>query len=197
MDNLLPFILAVLALLATPGPTNTLMAAAGAQRGVGRSLPLLAGELGGYAIAITVWIELVGAAAAAQPLVPVIAKLVAVAFLVWSAWKLWANAGHADLNQRGITLGRVFITTLVNPKALVFAFAIFPHVGFMARLPYAGIFALLVIATAIGWITLGTVAARSSAGLLTSSRIERITAVALVVFAMLLAVQTVQGMLAG
>lgn len=194
MDNLLPFILAVLALLATPGPTNTLMAAAGAQRGVGRSLPLLAGELGGYAIAITVWIELVGAATAAQPMVPVIAKLVAVAFLVWSAWKLWANAGHADLNQRGITLGRVFITTLVNPKALVFAFAIFPHVGFMARLPYAGIFALLVIATAIGWITLGTVAARSSAGLLTSSRIERITAVALAVFAMLLAVQTVQGL---
>lgn len=194
MDNLLPFILAVLALLATPGPTNTLMAAAGAQRGVGRSLPLLTGELGGYAIAITVWIELVGAAAAAQPLVPVIAKLVAVAFLVWSAWKLWANAGHADLSQRGITLGRVFVTTLVNPKALVFAFAIFPHVGFMARLPYAGIFALLVIATAIGWITLGTVAARSSAGLLTSSRIERITAVALAVFAMLLAVQTVQGL---
>jgi threonine/homoserine/homoserine lactone efflux protein len=43
MDTLLPFILAVLALLATPGPTNTLMAAAGAQRGLVRSLPLLAG----------------------------------------------------------------------------------------------------------------------------------------------------------
>jgi threonine/homoserine/homoserine lactone efflux protein len=194
-SNLLPFILAVLALLATPGPTNTLMAAAGAQRGVLRSLPLLAGELGGYAIAITVWIELVGVAAAAQPLVPVIAKLVAVAFLIWSAWKLWANAGHADLNQRGITLGRVFATTLINPKALVFAFAIFPHVGFVARLPYDGIFALLVVATAVGWMTLGTVAARSSAGLLTSSRVERITAVALAVFATLLAVQTVQGMI--
>ena len=197
MENLLPFVLAVLALLATPGPTNTLMAAAGAQRGVIRSLPLLAGELGGYLIAITIWIELVGAAAASQPLVPVIAKFVAAAFLVWSGWKLWRDAGHADLNERGITLGRVFITTLVNPKALVFAFAIFPHVGFMARLPYAGIFALLVIATAIGWVTLGTVAVRSSAGLLTSSRIERITAVALAVFATLLVVQTVQGMLAG
>jgi threonine/homoserine/homoserine lactone efflux protein len=196
MDTLLPFILAVLALLATPGPTNTLMAAAGAQRGLVRSLPLLAGEVGGYAIAITVWIELVGAAAAAQPMVPIIAKFVAVAFLVWSAWKLWANAGYADLAQRGITLGRVFATTLVNPKALIFAFAIFPHAGFVARLPYDGIFALLVVATAVGWMTLGTVAARSSAGLLTSSRVERITAVALAVFATLLVVQTVQGMLA-
>lgn len=194
MDDLLAFTLAVLALLATPGPTNTLMAAAGAQRGVGRSLPLLAGELGGYFIAITVWIELVGAAAASQPLVPVVAKFVAAAFLLWSAWKLWASAGHAGINQRGITLGRVFATTLINPKALVFAFAIFPHVGFLERLPYLGLFAGLVIATAMGWMALGTVAARSSAGLLTSSRVERITAVALAVFATLLVVQTVQGL---
>lgn len=194
MNDLLPFVAAVLALLATPGPTNTLMAAAGAQRGVGRSVPLLAGELGGYVIAITLWIELVGAVAAGQPLVPVIAKLVAAGFLVWSAWKLWANAGHADLAQRGISLERVFATTLINPKGLVFAFAIFPNVGFLARLPYFGVFAALVIATAVGWMTLGAVAARSSAGLLTSSRVERITAIALAVFAMLLAVQTVQGL---
>ncbi|WP_332700648.1 LysE family translocator [Devosia sp.] len=192
MSELLPFVLAVLALLATPGPTNTLMAASGAQRGVIRSLSLLAGELGGYFIAITVWTELVGAAPAGQPLVPAIAKLVAAAFLLWSAWKLWANAGHADLVRRGITLGRVFTTTLVNPKALVFAFAIFPHLGFLARLPYLGLFALLAIGTAVGWMALGTAAARSSGGLLTSSRVERITAIALAVFATLLVVQTAQ-----
>ena len=52
-----------------------------------------------------------------------------------------------------------------------------------------------MIATAIGWMALGMVAARSSAGLLTSSRVERITAVALAVFATLLVVQTVQGLL--
>lgn len=192
---MLPFILAVLALLATPGPTNTLMAASGAQRGVARSLTLLAGELGGYLLAITLWTELVGAAGASQPLVPVMAKFIAAAFLLWSAWKLWANAGGADMAQRGITLGRVFFTTLVNPKALVFAFAIFPHVGFVERLPYLGVFGILVIGTAIGWMALGAVAARTSAGLLTSSRVERFTAVALAVFATLLAVQTVQGLL--
>lgn len=195
MTDLLPFAFAVLALLATPGPTNTLMAASGAQRGVLPSLPLLLGELGGYLIAITVWIELVGAAGASQPLVPVIAKFVAVAFLIWSARKLWSNAGAADLAQRGITLGRVFLTTLVNPKALVFAFAIFPTVGFVARLPYFGLFGLVVIATAVGWMALGSVAARTSAGLLTSSRVERITAVALAVFAILLALQTVESLL--
>jgi threonine/homoserine/homoserine lactone efflux protein len=195
MSDLLPFVLAVLGLLATPGPTNTLMAASGAQRGLVKSLPLLAGELGGYFLAITAWIELVGVAGQSQPLVPVITKFVAAAFLLWSAWKLWANAGHADINQRGITLGRVFATTLINPKGLVFAFAIFPQMGLVARLPYLGVFAGLVIATAVGWMTLGTIAARSSAGLLTSSRVERITAVALAVFAALLVVQTVQAMI--
>lgn len=195
MAELMPFMLAVLALLATPGPTNTLMAAAGAQRGVARSLPLLAGEVGGYAIAITVWTELVGAVAASQPLVPVIAKLIAAAFLVWSAWKLWVNAGRADLAQRGITLGRVFATTLINPKALVFAFAIFPHLSFVERLPYDGIFFALVVLTAIGWMVLGAAAARSSGGLLTSSLVERVTAVALAIFAALLVVQTMQSLL--
>lgn len=195
MSDLLPFVLAVLALLATPGPTNTLMAAAGAQRGVAPSLPLLLGELGGYLVAITAWIELVGAAAATQPLVPVIAKFLAAAFLLLSAWKLWLNAGHADLAQRGISLGRVFGTTLVNPKALVFAFAIFPHVGLVARLPYLGVFGALVVGTAIGWMALGALAARSSAGLLTSSRVERITALAIAVFAFVLVVQTAQWLL--
>jgi threonine/homoserine/homoserine lactone efflux protein len=194
VSGLTPFILAVLALLAVPGPTNTLMAAAGASRGVVRSLPFLAGELGGYFIAITVWTEIVGAAATTQPLVPVVAKFIAAAFLLWSAWKLWSNARRGDLPQRGITLSRVFATTLINPKGLVFAFAIFPQVGFVARLPYLGAFAVLVVATAIGWMTLGAVLAKSSRGWLTSSRVERVTAVALAVFAMLLAAQTAQGM---
>ncbi len=144
----------------------------------------------GYALAITVWIELVGAVATAQPWVPTLAKLVAVAFLVWSAFKLWRGAGRAGLGERGITLSRVFLTTLLNPKALVFAFAIFPPIGFVARLPYGGVFAMLVVATAMGWMLLGVVAQKSSAGLLTSARVDRITAVALAVFAAVLLVQT-------
>lgn len=195
MSDQISFIVGVLALLATPGPTNTLMAAAGAQRGVAKSLSLLAGEVLGYFIAITAWTELVGAASASQPWVPVGAKLLASAFLIWSAWKLWQNAGRSDLRQSGITLSRVFVTTLVNPKALIFAFAIFPATGLVSRLPYLGLFAGLVIVTAIGWMTLGMMAAKRSAGLLTSARVERITAAALAAFAMLLMVQTVESLL--
>src|SRR5215217_7867308 len=164
MTDLLAFALASAALLAAPGPTNVLLAAAGMQRGLTRAVTFVAVALAGYLVAVTVWIELVGAVAASQPWVPVIAKFIAASFLLWSAWTLWRKAGHADLAQRGITPARVFTTTLSNPKALVFAFAIFPQVGFGERLPYLGVFAGLVIAAAIGWIVLGTVAARSSAG---------------------------------
>ncbi|MEO5806398.1 LysE family transporter [Devosia sp.] len=192
MIDLLPFVLAVLGLLIVPGPTNTLMAAAGAARGVQRSLPLLAGELGGYLIAITVWTELVGAAGTSQPWIGTAAKLIAAAFLLWSAWKLWTSKPASDTAAPGITLGRVFLTTLLNPKALVFAFAIFPHVSFVARLPYLGVFGVLVVATAVAWQSLGAAAALSSRGLLTAKRVEQVSAVALSVFAVLLIGQTLQ-----
>ena len=62
----------------------------------GRKAPegLMHERLGGYAIAITLWSELVGAAASSQPLIGVMAKLLAAAFLIWSAWKLWSRAGQ-------------------------------------------------------------------------------------------------------
>lgn len=190
METWTGFVLAVLGLLLTPGPTNSLMAASGAQRGVVASLPLLAGEVAGYLIAITLWMELVGAAAAANPTVLMVAKLVAAGFLLWSASKLWRHAGASGGPGRGISVGRVFSTTLLNPKGLVFAFAIFPHLPLAARLPHLGVFTGLVLATATGWIGIGALAARGARGVLTEAMIERITAVALAAFASVLVVQT-------
>ena len=191
---MLPFVLAVLGLLAVPGPTNTLMAAAGAASGVRRSLPLLIGELGGYVIAITAWTELVGAAATTQPMIGVAAKLIAAAFLLWSGYKLWIAAGTIRASGSAITLRRVFTTTLINPKGLVFALAIFPPVSFVARLPYLGVFAILVVLTAIGWQTLGAAAALSARGLITVTRVEQVCAIVLAVFAIVLIVQMAQGL---
>lgn len=187
MTEWLPFLLAVLALLATPGPTNTLVAAAGAGRGVVASLPLLAGELGGYAVAITLWTEVVGAAAATQPTVFTLSKLIAAAFLLWSAAKLWRLAGTDELPRNVITIRRVFVTTLLNPKALVLAFGIFPAVGFAGRLPYLAAFGGLVIATAVSWMAFGALVRQSSKGRLTLRTVDRIAAVVLMVFAGLIA----------
>ena len=72
--------LALLALLATPGPTNALLALAGARRGVGAALPLVPVEMVAY-LAVIAPLLLWGApvVAALPVLKPALAWLAALA----------------------------------------------------------------------------------------------------------------------
>lgn len=118
---------AVLALLLTPGPTNTLLAASGATVGVRRSLRLVPCEIAGYGISIFVLILLVGPLVAGHAAFGAALRMAAAGYLAWSAVVLWRTAGERFADApRPISPRRVFTTTLLNPKALVFAFAIFP-----------------------------------------------------------------------
>ena len=60
MTDEFSFIIAAVALLATPGPTNTLLATSGAASGFRKSLVLLLVEFLGYLIAIAVLITAMG-----------------------------------------------------------------------------------------------------------------------------------------
>ena len=182
------FVLAVIALLAVPGPTNTLLAASGAAIGLRRSLRLIPAEISGYLIAIGCLLAVVQPLAAAHPMVPVVSKLVASAYLAWTAVRLWRDGGAELLSVPApASPGRVFLTTLLNPKALIFAFVIFPRTGLTTLAPHAAIFAGLVAAIGGGWIGLGDLIARSAAGTATPRRISRLAAIALGVFATLIA----------
>jgi len=160
------FVLSVIALLAVPGPTNTLLAASGAAIGPRRSLILIPAEISGYLIAIGCLLAIVQPLAASHPMIPVASKLLASAYLAWT---------------------RLFLTTLLNPKALIFAFVIFPHTALTTLAPYAAIFVVLVAIIGAGWILLGGLIASSAFGTATPRRISRIAAVALGVFATLIA----------
>jgi threonine/homoserine/homoserine lactone efflux protein len=88
------FVVASVALLATPGPTNTLLATSGAAIGVRRSIPLLAGELCGYMAAITLLRVLVGPIVVAIPAFEILLRIAVVSYLLYLSAKLWLRCGR-------------------------------------------------------------------------------------------------------
>lgn len=158
MIDVLTFVPAVAAILATPGPTNTLLASSGAQAGFRRSLPLVPAELLGYALAIAGWGLFLEPASSALPWLKPALRLACAAYLVAVAWGLWSKAGDA-LSGSGFGASRVFTATLLNPKALLFAAVIFPEATFQtstAFLQAMSIFAAVIVPIALGWIGFGS-----------------------------------------
>jgi len=191
MTDPILFLLAVLTILGTPGPTNTLLATSGAMVGFQRSLPLLAGELAGYAIAVAAIRILLGPLLAAVPLVGIGLKLAVIAYIVWMAIRLWRR-GSGGLTEAGaeIKVRNVFLTTLLNPKALIFSLSVLPQEHPLLWAYVAAFFTVIPLAGS-GWILLGR-----TVGLVAGERhtgtIRRVASVALFGFAGLIA-STVAG----
>lgn len=175
------FIAAVLVLLGTPGPTNTLLATSGATAGVRRSLPLLVGELAGYLIAVGTIRVVLGPVIHSYPLVGIGLKAAVVLYLIWTAIRLWRHDAGLTESQATIGMQAVFITTLLNPKALIFSLSIIPtndpQLGW-----YVLGFALLVPLVGFAWILLGR-AIGVAAGDEHTGMVRKVASVALVGFA--------------
>jgi threonine/homoserine/homoserine lactone efflux protein len=183
--TLLQFTFAILLLLCTPGPTNTLMALAGFSRGWAGALPLIAGELGGY---LTVIIPVATVAApffAAYPQASLIAKAAAVIWVLWLSYGLW-NSERKSGSGAEISLRQVFFTTLLNPKALIIALVIMPHGAPLELLPWLGLFAGLVMLAANGWILFGSMLGQTEGFEIKPVLMRRVAAACLLVFAMIL-----------
>lgn len=160
------FVAATVVVLATPGPTNTLLAASGARKGVALSLPLLPAELVGYLVAISAWGLVLAPAAAAWPAVAPAARLACAAYLAVTALRLWhATPGTGTGGPIGPR--NVFVATLLNPKGLLFAAAICPPDTFTdarAALAAASAFTVILLPIALSWISLGALLTRSLPG---------------------------------
>ncbi|WEZ82284.1 LysE family transporter [Rhizobium sp. 32-5/1] len=186
MSDTSSFILSVLTLLIVPGPTNTLLAASGAAVGLRRSLVLIPAECCGYLLSILAVIFILGPLLGDTPILGAGLRIAACLYLLWSAFGLWRGTGLPGEQSDQIGAVAVFFTTLLNPKALIFALVIFPQEAGLPALPYMVTFAGLVCTVALGWITLGTGLASSAPRLLTQDRIGRFAAVALAIFATVL-----------
>lgn len=156
MEDPLLFALAVLAVLGTPGPTNSLLATAGATAGLRRSLPLILAEAAGYTLAILTIGLLLGPVMAGAPLLATALRLAVGAYLLLLAVRLWRRGGAALATGAVITPRQVFVTTLLNPKAIVFALGILPFgAGQGVWPPYMLGFLALLTAVATAWISAG------------------------------------------
>ena len=154
MTDPLLFLFAVTTLLAAPGPTNTLMATSGATVGLVRSLPLLAAVLAGYLIAIALIRLAIGPLIAAYPSLGIGLKLAVTIYLVRMAIRLWRRPLVAAGDARAVTFTNVFVTTLLNPKALIVALTILPPDGWLLAWSAAA-FSIIVVVAGAGWSLLG------------------------------------------
>lgn len=143
--------LAIAALLLTPGPTNTLVAVAAAERGFVRALRLIPAELAGYMAAV---LPLVLAGPWLMDRVPGAATVITAAAALWVA-VLAARLWHLPAPGAAptVTAGKLALTTFLNPKALVFGLVILPGDDLGPRL---ALFAGLIALVAALWAGLGT-----------------------------------------
>lgn len=148
--------LAILGLLITPGPTNTLMFVAGSERGAAKALRLIPAELAGY---LTTVLPLTLAGAHLLNGLPHARAAIALLAGLWVAVlavRLWrlpdVAAGTPSVGAR-----TVFFTTLLNPKALIFGLVLLPAPTGLA-LNLAN-FSAQVVLVACLWITGGALLA--------------------------------------
>lgn len=160
-------VLALLVLLLTPGPTNTLMLLSGADRGFRATLRLIPLELCAY---LCVVVPLFLLAELAAPLLDTLRPAIAALAGLWVlllALRLWRSPVRTG-NSPLVTGRQVATTTLLNPKALIFGLVLLPGTP-----PVTGvaIFAALVVLVALVWTALGSHSPlRQSAGLPVSLR---------------------------
>lgn len=146
-------ILALAALLFAPGPTNTLLAVAGAERGF----------RGGAARFVPV--VLVACLAALLPLTLVgealLARVPAALWVGWLAVRLW-RARPAGGRARAVDLRQMPVTTLRNPKGLVIALSILPEAA--DRMTGMALIVAVLVASTLAWTALGAALGALSPG---------------------------------
>ncbi|MEL7415466.1 MAG: LysE family translocator [Pseudomonadota bacterium] len=122
MTALLAFVFAG---LFSPGPNVVLLTASGARFGFRRTVPHVLGVAGGVGITAGLTGLGLGAVLLAYPSVTFAFKLVAAAWILYLAWKLFraTRAERRDVGDRPFTFVEAVLFQWVNPKVWAIAVA--------------------------------------------------------------------------
>jgi len=185
------FLAGVAVILAMPGPTNTLLAAAGLRQGFMRSARLTGAELAGYLISITVWGRFLEQAAQAFPWLPAVVRVAASVYIAYLSIRMWRAAQTVpSAAQQVIGMRTLFVATLLNPKGILFASAIFPPAAFLtvsAYLIFMAMFAALLVPIGLMWVAFGASLGSQKIKWISPAQVQRGASVVLGIFSLSLA----------
>jgi threonine/homoserine/homoserine lactone efflux protein len=191
VSDLAIFALGAATVLAVPGPTNTLLAAAGLQQGLRRSLKLTGAEAGGYLVSITLWGRFLAQATQTLPWLPPVVRMACGLYIAWLAVRMWQAAAALDTDPpASFDMRDLFVATLLNPKGILFGGTIFPVAAFTSLQAYLqAMVTFLMVLVPIGslWIAFGAQVAADRLGWLKPVHVQRCASVVLGVFSLSLA----------
>jgi threonine/homoserine/homoserine lactone efflux protein len=190
-SNFIVFSFTTALILLTPGPTNTLLAAAGLGQGMRGALPLATFELAGYLIGISAWGIFLTSVQQHYPWLGTVVRVASSCYLAYIAVKMWhAAQALSGSEQRPIGPKALFLATLLNPKGLVFASAIFPPHAFddiQVYLMAMALFASLLLPIGLVWIKFGSALGSGRLMLMNPVKLQRVAALAIAMFSVSIA----------
>ena len=162
------FILFAVVAAVTPGPSNVMLTAAGANGGVVRGLPCLIGVTTGMGLMMFVVPLGLGSLILSNPLVLKALNWAGAAFLLWLSWKIATSRRMDSLPEsRPVGFFGAAVFQWVNPKSwLVTASAAgaFLHTGagspVLQSAFLGGLFVLVALPSCFVWLAFGATAQR-------------------------------------
>jgi threonine/homoserine/homoserine lactone efflux protein len=168
-EQALAFALFAVVAAISPGPSNIILASAGATAGLVRGIPSLVGVALGMGLMIFLVAFGLGSIVLDHPLVLALLKWGGIGFLAWLAWKI-AHAGRMETAIAGEVIGfwRAAAFQWVNPKSwLVSAGAVGALLRHGGASPFAQsatagvLFALVALPCCAVWLLFGATAQRA------------------------------------
>lgn len=148
-------------------------------------LRLIPAEVAGY-LTTVVPLAIVGAHVLDRiPSLALVVQLAAAAWVMTIAIRLW-RTGESHETSSDVTGRQVFVTTMLNPKALVFGLVFIPAPGSPEFVPRLTLFCMMVVGAAVVW-GLGGALAGGLAGGSRLQLIQRVASVWLMVVSVTLA----------
>ena len=156
------FVVFAVATLITPGPNNVMLMTSGVNYGFRRTLPHVLGVDVGFGFMVAVVGVGLGAIFAAVPMLYTVLKFVAVAYLLYLAWKI-ATAGAVKEGGTGRPFSFLQAAAFqwVNPKGWIMAIGAVTTYAAIAAFPF-NILLMVVVFVGFGlissftWLLFGT-----------------------------------------